>query len=166
MRNFLGRWSVERAPYALPKGTPALQDGPFQTRRCFFISAAGTIGLVGSAGFLVGRTSASPPATEAELAASLAQMELAWARAVARGPVEDLLRDYVSFLSVVEMHETESALWLGVDRLARAALSREGEGSTKLLERLMLTILRPSTPANLREYIPRLEERVRVLNGR
>ncbi len=165
MRNFFGRRSVERAPYALPPGSRALEDGPFGTRRAFFLSAAGAMGLVGSAGFLLGRTS-STTRSEAELAASLARMELAWARALARGPIEELLTEYVGYLSIVDLPDSDAVLWLGVERLAQAALLQEGVDTKTLLDRLLVTLRNANAPSALSAHIPALEQRARSLGER
>ena len=166
MRDSPRRLPVERASYALPKGAPALQDGPLQTRRDFVLIAVGSVGLIGSAGFLVGRTSSPSARSHAELLATFREMQLAWAESIARGPEEDLLSAHITFLSVVELNESRSELWPGVERLAQAALSQTGQGAKDLVNRLLLTLRSTYTPTSTSVYILRLEEHARSLGER
>lgn len=145
---------IKRAPYALPKGVPALQEEPGRTRRWmlgFALASAVTSGLVGfylgtraSAGAL---SPATPPL-------------VAWARKLALSDRATLARGALTFLSVVEEYGGDDILWSGIEALIVHAESGSigDEAAEHLRARILKTleVWQAQIPRSLRSARDRL----------
>lgn len=167
--------NVERAPYALPPGTPALQNDPSVTRRWMLLAAVGGLGLGVVGAYLAfggSKTpSTSPPPPEAGAHGDLpdprsgnGDARLAWARDLARGPLDELIAKHRTFLMVVDLNKHDELLWDGVERLADHALSASDAQTLEMVELYLLPTMRsPRLPTYLRQIRDRLESRVKNL---
>lgn len=142
------------APYALPRGTPALQDPPHLRRLLASLALSGVL-VAGTAGFLVGRSKLPEPA--------YAVRGQARAEDLARGPLSELLREHHLFLAADGM--PEPTFWYGVRRLLRSALTDEEHPAPELLSRLQRTIRESrqgEPPEDVQRLAPLLEHRLRL----
>ena len=135
------------------------------TRRMFFGAAVG--GVLGAAGggWAAGAFAGSPTArgTAAERDAERAPHPASRAHELATGKLEDLIRFRADFLvAVKQTRRPDSTLWLGVERLAAAAI--DGPPATREAIRQLLAVLeadRPSVPAHVRRWLELVCERRR-----
>jgi hypothetical protein len=143
----------ERAPYALPPGTRALESDPTLGRRALLVGAA-------SAGLLSVLAATWLPATLRARAAAggdrsaaedtSRRERLAWARELATGDLGALIAAHDTFLSVLaRWGSREPELWLGWRRLAQAAIERETMPERRRLARLLLQRV-ADAPADVR----------------
>lgn len=148
---------IERAPYALPEGVPALQQDPRMNRRRLLALSLGAGLLAGSAAFWLGRRSAPSPVLEP--APSL----VLWARKLAEGDLDRLVRSAPTFLLTIEEFGGDPTLWSGVARIAGHAQDlRSDDSERERLERRVLVTLHARAaelPGPLQEQRQRLMAR-------
>lgn len=145
-----------RAEYALPRGALALQ---FESRVVVRI----LLGVVVAAlllGFAFGRSTSLARSIPSRAAIAeqypgmaIDEIELAWAKMLAAGPKQDLVKYYVSFIAASEIHPDEPVLWMGLDRLARYALFADTPADELLKKRLILSLRDRSGPENYKDLI-------------
>ena len=146
---------VRRAEYALEEGVPALMESGsrrLDPRVLFGVIVVGTALLAYLLGWLL--TSGTAPVKEftksagQEGPASL----LGWARRTAHGPLEVLLRHQTPFLAVVDLEAAKPearALWVGVERLVRAAALEEKDRQPEMVRRILRALERHEPPEHL-----------------
>jgi hypothetical protein len=157
--------ATERAPYALPRGTPALQADPARTRRWLLLS------------FLGGTATATAAATALWLGTSRTHEpseprpdpmgqpppedpRLAWAREVASGSWDELLTHYPTFVLAVERSPYDPQLRIGLERLIEHAVFGTDDSSLRLARRLLRTATVQHVPPPLPDHLPRLRMKV------
>lgn len=149
---------VRRAPYALPKGAPALQEDPLRTRR--WLLASGVIGVC--AGIGIGFWCGSRGADGVEPAGSGRDLAT-WARRIAGAPIQELMLNAPAYLYAVDSLPAEELLWRGVVRLTEELESgRTPRVDEELLRSRVLTTLRfrsRELPANLASIRARWEQK-------
>ncbi len=117
---------IEPAPYALPRGVPALAADPVRQRR--WLAGGGVLlalaaGWVGFACGRLGRT----PAHAVDAARALADLD-----------DDDALRQQAArVLAVAPRVPDDAAIAVALDRLARLALQDRGPSGAELAERLL-----------------------------
>jgi hypothetical protein len=124
------------APYALPKGTPALQTDPARTRRGFVLCALGGL-LTGVAlactwsrdGTARGADRAPPPPPR--------DPRYEWLVRALAGPAESLVEQQELLLALAIQFRTDPRVRAGIARMSEAALA----GSTRRHEQLSLRLL-------------------------
>ncbi len=168
------RIEMESGPgpaFALPRGIPALQVDPATTRRSLLFAAVGA-GLVGATGGLfagrtLGRATASASPVPAGAASTAAELRVAWARAVARGPLDELVAGHAAWMHFVgEHHAADPVLIGGVERLARVALAGTdadllllGPPLLRVFDRIPEPLRPHAIEAELRQRTARLQPR-------
>jgi hypothetical protein len=167
---------IRPAPYALPRGVPALQQDPSLTRRAF--AAAGLSGFALALGggwawrkLFGGAAGDASPAVEAGAPidappTSVADLQLAWARALAQGPLPELIRSHGPLLARLERHPRDPVLWRGAERLVAAALVEDGVDAEAFVRRVCTTLGRTAAPPQIEAQAPKLRARLAELAGR
>ena len=94
-----------------------------------------------------------------------ADPQRAWARELAVGPRTDLLAHHLAFCTLAERMPPDDRIWIGVGRLAHAALDlgRGVEQAEGIARRVLLVLDAWPAPGHLQRLRPRLQE---VAEGR
>ena len=155
---------VTPAPYALPKGVPALQHEPARTRRAFI-----AIGLVAFAAGIGGALVVSGrPASGGGTQPTSERRR--WAHAKASGPLRDLITASPTYLVVIQQEGGDDILWAGVTRLLNAATEDTGAHvdalRTRLLERLPTMLPSGAMADDMRQKLSHLESLQRAQTPR
>ncbi len=145
MRYTTKREEAERATYALPLGSLALQSDLSKGVRALVLVAMAILVTAVPVSFLVGRHMYHEAQLDRKLSADLLELEQVWARTAALGPIQDLIGGYGAFLAIAEMNEEDPTIWFGVERLAREALIARTPSMLLLRDRVLFT-LRNFTP--------------------
>lgn len=146
-----------RAPYALPPGTPALQEDPARTRRWLLAAGVGglVVGLGGGYWGVKVFASSSAPKTEND--------RREWARRIANSPTEIVLQNAIGFLGFVDVYGADSHIWVGVAKLVEYSegVPEAQAGVVPLRERLLATLRsrRAELPPVLASALSRLDPR-------
>jgi hypothetical protein len=166
---------IRPAPYALPRGVPALQQDPALTRRAFAAVGLGGFALALGGGWawrklFGGGAEAGPAVDPGSLVemppASIADLQLAWARALAQGPLPELIRAHGPFLARLERHPRDQVLWRGAERLVAAALVEDGIDAEGFVRRVCTTLERTALPPQIEAQAHKLRARLAELAGR
>jgi hypothetical protein len=170
--------SADRAEYALPLGEPALQGGDPEfelgqapnSRRRFLAIGIGLVGM--GAAYAAGGVFSDGESTEAmegrnrsnksdpkPVDSEAVRKFVDSARAVAYGPIGDLVHSRDTFIMVFESHgENDRKLWHGIERLADYAMRDRSKVGFDIADRLLMAFKINSPPLRLRHLRFELEE--------
>ncbi|MCC6673377.1 MAG: hypothetical protein IT458_20130 [Planctomycetes bacterium] len=153
---------VKPAKYALPKGVPALQEDPQETRRTVVFWGLGAL----ASGLGLGALATQLFATPAAAPEPEANPFVALARDLARGPLPDLERNHQMLTHALRHFGDDATLWFGVERLLPRALAGQGREAEALQQDLLLTASLVPPPARLQRDLRELRERLRTTLAR
>ena len=137
----------------------ALRKERLSRRRFFILSCVAACGGLG-VGYAVGRSSAPGvprPALPHEPDANW-NAKLAWARSLARGEQSELIKHHLMFCTLAELFEPDATVWLGIDRLARAALELDRTTARSIAERVLVVMSVRTPPPGIEQLRQRLQE--------
>ncbi len=158
---------VKPAEYALEEGVPALMESGsrrLDPRVLFGMIVVGTALLTHLVGWLL--TSGIAPVKEVTKSARQdgPPSLLGWAQRTAHGPLEVLLRYQTPFLAVVDLEAEKPearALWVGVERLVRAASLEQRDRQPEMVRRILRALERHEPPEHLSSAITSLRALLR-----